>query len=105
MFTIEVAPFSVFNRPYRFARHKKAKYLINALLPQVQAVLEAIVVLAEFFQGREEWKSCAQWCERAITFAKILPPSPLPGVEEMPDTLETCSTPALEASLLTLRGT
>lgn len=74
------------------------------MLLQVQAVLEAVVVLAEFFQSREEWKPCAQWCERAIAFATILPPSSPSGAEEMPDALNTCSIPELEASLLTLRG-
>lgn len=71
---------------------------------QVHAVLEALVMLAAMFQGREEWKLCAQWCERAITCSKVLPPSAPPGGEEVPGAPKACSAPALVSSLLTLRG-
>ncbi|CAM9481850.1 unnamed protein product [Sphacelaria rigidula] len=82
---------------------------------QVEATLQVVVPLAEFFRDREEWDACASWCERAILLAENGCKS---GIS---DTTATCTgsivqnrgdhpekrggePPPLLSSLLTLKG-
>lgn len=79
------------------------------------------MTFAEFFQGREEWKQCTVWCDRAMLLAKkglLLPAAASSPVAVSKDNIAEDGTgegsalpggsplasPSLVANLLTLRG-
>ncbi|CAM9143834.1 unnamed protein product [Ectocarpus fasciculatus] len=65
----------------------------------VNAALEVLVTFTEFFQGREQWETCARWCGRAINLANRDSKGSTP--KGVPDANKAA---LLLASLLTLRG-
>lgn len=60
-----------------------------------------LITFAELFQGREEWKLCAKWCDRAIPFVEGLMTSPVPDAGQQNSAM---AEPSMLAGLLTLRG-